>query len=374
MKKKIKVGVLINSQKVNAWEYKMLNEIFNSDYAEIKLFIIQSLSKRNVNLFKVLFEQKDNLFYKLFTEIENKIIKLKQNPFEKKSITNFSSVPLYIMSSNKTEDIIKFDLDVIINLGLDISKSDILKTTKFGIWSYYHGDISIKLGGPPGFWEVMENWGETGSVLQILMKDSEAKNLYRSYSLTDPHSVVRNISKLLWKSTMFIPRKLRELYIEGEENFFSNIKNQNKYPKFYSNKLFKIPGNFEMIYLLCKLLIKYLKEKISNIFYKNQWHLQYQISKNNTLPTIFFGFKKIIPPKDRYWADPNFIKKNERYYIFFEEYIYSRKKGHISCIELDVEGNCSFPQIVLKKDYHLSFPFVFKVEDNILYDTGNIRK
>lgn len=376
MKNKLMVGVLIDSPEIDAWSFKMLQEIYNSDYAEIKLFIKNNIKKTKSTYLKKLIEQRRKLFYNLFMKFEKKIYKIKQDPFEQKSISAFSTIPVmpvtpvqnksfHSFEHNIIEEIRRFDLDVIIKLGFRNLTGDIYKTAKFGIWSNHHSDNLINRGGPPGFWEVMNNWGEISSVLKISMEDGEnEKILYRSYSLTDPHSVLRTISRCFWKSSMFIPRKLKELYYLGNENFIKKIKEDNQHPKLYTSKIYKIPGNLELLLLLLRLFSKYIKEKFEEFFFLKQWHLQYEINNNDNFSKSFFQFKKILPPKDRLWADPDFIKKNDRYYIFFEEYIYSRKRGHISCIELDKEGNYSSPKIVLQKNYHLSFPFIFDVDGN----------
>jgi hypothetical protein len=73
----------------------------------------------------------------------------------------------------------------------------------------------------------------------------------------------------------------------------------------------------------------------------------------------------MIPPKDRIWADPFVIFKNERYYIFFEEMTFKENKGKISVISMDEEGNHGSPVTVLEKDYHLSYPFLIEEGDTI---------
>jgi hypothetical protein len=67
----------------------------------------------------------------------------------------------------------------------------------------------------------------------------------------------------------------------------------------------------------------------------------------------------MVPPKDRFWADPHVILADGHYYIFVEEYIYREKKAHISVIDMDEQGNCITSAPVLEKAYHLSYPFVF---------------
>ena len=83
------------------------------------------------------------------------------------------------------------------------------------------------------------------------------------------------------------------------------------------------------------------------------YDLQDQIS------TSFWRFKKIIPPRDRFWADPHVFFKDDTYYIFIEEYIYKKKKAHISLIEMQQSGKYSDPVKVLEEPFHLSYPHVF---------------
>jgi hypothetical protein len=67
-----------------------------------------------------------------------------------------------------------------------------------------------------------------------------------------------------------------------------------------------------------------------------------------------------LPPKDRFWADPQAVYRNGRYYIFFEELLYKENKGFISLIEMDEKGNTTPARKVLERPYHLSFPFLFE--------------
>jgi hypothetical protein len=79
-----------------------------------------------------------------------------------------------------------------------------------------------------------------------------------------------------------------------------------------------------------------------------------------TGPVPFKDFKKIVPPKDRFWADPNVVQKDNRYFVFIEEYALKTKKGHLSVFEVDQSGKHSLPVRILEKEYHLSYPFVFE--------------
>jgi hypothetical protein len=99
------------------------------------------------------------------------------------------------------------------------------------------------------------------------------------------------------------------------------------------------------------------------MFFFGQWFLMFNL--DDDLSTSFRKFKKIIPPKDRFWADPHIIVMNKKFYIFIEEFMYTTMKGHISVIEMERNGNYSEPRKVLEKNYHLSYPFIFEWEGNL---------
>jgi hypothetical protein len=70
----------------------------------------------------------------------------------------------------------------------------------------------------------------------------------------------------------------------------------------------------------------------------------------------------LIPTTDRFWADPFPVKFEEKYFVFFEEFIYKEDKAHISVVELSKSG-AGESSPVLKRDYHLSYPFIFQWKD-----------
>jgi len=201
-----------------------------------------------------------------------------------------------------------------------------------------------------------------GSVLQILTEDLDGGEvLYRSYS-TVFSTVKETMNNYFWRTSLFIPRKLQELHRLGKDSFFTNISKKNNQPYFYSDKNFTIPTNSQFLRLFIPRVWKIIKKKIAGLFSFNQWILLYSFDNKDSFSKSFFRYKKIIPPADRYWADPCVVKKDDKYYVFFEEVFYTKgnEKGHICVMELTKKGVASEPKIILKKSYHLSYPFVFK--------------
>lgn len=91
-----------------------------------------------------------------------------------------------------------------------------------------------------------------------------------------------------------------------------------------------------------------------------QWILLFEFKENSGPPYSLSTLRRIVPPRDRIWADPFVIYRNNRHYIFIEELLFKNKKGAISVIELTEDGKHSESQVVLEKNYHLSYPFLIE--------------
>jgi hypothetical protein len=73
--------------------------------------------------------------------------------------------------------------------------------------------------------------------------------------------------------------------------------------------------------------------------------------------------RKLFPPEDRAWADPFLWRRGDEWFIFCEEWLYTKSHAHIAVIQVSREGQVLSPaRPVLTKDHHLSYPFLFEHE------------
>jgi hypothetical protein len=208
----------------------------------------------------------------------------------------------------------------------------------------------------------MESWPETGSMLQILTEDLDnGKVLCRSYACTYDLSVSFSKNSYFWKSLSFVPRKLRELYDLGAEAFLEKVAAENVHPVFYSNRLYTQPTNSEYAELMLRKLLQKIRNSCFSRLYFHQWFLMFELSRE--FSGSLWRYKKILPPKDRFWADPHVLHRDGKYFIYIEEFLYETEKAHISVIVMDEKGEYSTPVPVLERPYHLSYPFVFEWEN-----------
>jgi len=154
-----------------------------------------------------------------------------------------------------------------------------------------------------------------------------------------------------------LPRQISCLQRFGQEIFFQETEQFNTalLRKFTG---YKGPSNFLALKSILEITRRLLKEFAQRLFTKDHWFLMFSFTED--VSGNLSEFNKIMPPKDKFWADPHLIEVDGKNYIFIEEFLQAKNRGHISVIELDETGNWKAPVKILEKDYHLSYPFIFK--------------
>jgi len=126
------------------------------------------------------------------------------------------------------------------------------------------------------------------------------------------------------------------------------------------------PAPHVMIFALVKCMWRILSESVTRVFFHEKWSLH--IAKGSAIDADLSAAQAIEPPSNSYWADPFFIKREGRKYIFFEEYLYAKKKGVISVAEVSNTGGkwvAGEAQIIIERDYHMSYPFMFDMDGEL---------
>lgn len=228
---KLRVGLLMDSFDVPAWQYSMLAQIKNSTYAAIDLVVLNGSLRAKRSLGERLWANRDALAYIAYSSLDRRFFRSNPDAFaHRNALELLAGTPTLTIRPRSTrhvdwitdddiQAIKRQDLDVLIRFGFRILNGQILDAARAGVWSYHHGDNDDHRGGPAGFWEVLEAQPTTGVVLQCLTPDLDnGIILSRSYSRTDHLSVDRNRNNCYWKALSLIPRKLKcnALSLSGE--------------------------------------------------------------------------------------------------------------------------------------------------------------
>ena len=379
---KLRVGVLLECNGVPAWVAHMLNLIQGSEHSQLVLFVIgrppaepaQSVATAPLGLPARILQY---LVRKLLLSFNRRWIEMPSSlpsALVCETIDSaFSGVPRIEVVPNGAAHSESFsndtiaairthELDVLLCFGSPNLRGAMLTAPRYGVWSYHHGDNRVNRGGPPGFWEVMQLWPELGCTLQILGDDEDnSQVLARSSTAMIPESLAESNDNAYWKALFLVPRQLRLLHSKGAERFFADARAAEPHPQFYSRRLYRSPNNREIATLVARKFWRKLRLRIGHEFCFEQWILMWRFAED--FSSALWRYQRVLPPKDRFWADPFVLQREGRYYVFFEEFPFAKQKGHISVIEVDDRGNPGTAKTALTTDHHLSYPFVFEHEE-----------
>ncbi len=371
-RKKIRVGILLDSLDVPAWIHSVLKRITSSDFSEIVVLILNGNQKitRPDTLPSKHNRGRKPLFYRAYWRLEDMLFRAEPDAFEIVNLeAGFEKIPSICarplttghedhFSETDIDAIGWFKPDVLIRLGSGIPCGKVLDIPRYGVWSCHGAGDDLYRNGPTGFGEVIEKSRVTESSLCALRNKPDSETvLYRSYASTDPLSVKRNRNYLFWKNVSFFPRALEDLHVHGEAFWRRHATADGMTMPSRGDRSGRSPGNIRSLYCIMLLLCRYLRYRLSQRFLFDQWFLLFDI--RNNLSTAAGTFKKMIPPRDRFWADPFVVSRNGAYHVFIEEYEIARRKGCLSVFTMDENGVRSEPRKILERPYHLSYPFVF---------------
>ena len=267
------------------------------------------------------------------------------------------------------EQIRSKNLDVLVRFGFNILKGDILKSARYGVWSYHHGDNDFYRGGPPHFWELYEHSPISAVMLQVLTEELDAGVvLCKSHFATHPTvSVSANRYGPYWGSTDLIIRKLNELHQFGWEHLLHKTVPNAPYQG--KRKLYRSPSNIDMARWLAPIVLKktcqkpFRRRKVQNwkIGIRQNHVPLFDTRSEENKKEIVEGFRWFKPSPGHFWADPFLLEQNGNKWVFFEDYIYAQKRAIIACAQISTDGNLlpSTPCLDIPL-HHFSYPYVFR--------------
>jgi len=370
MKDIIKIGIIIDGEDVPLWIYRVIEKISCSEFAEIKLIIYNNNKEKGHN------NSKYSFIYKLHKKLDQLIFSSRVDYDKIVEVSNIIQGILCVSVNskhnnqyNKTEntfhDISIHDLDIILNFSSFSFNESSLKLAKYGIWHYGIVNRNITGDFTSGYWELVKKIPVIEAVL--LSSNSSFKKeivIHRSWFPTNFNSLQINLDHAYGLCSIIIPRLIKGFYLYGFESFKDLTLKYEKSDEETNNRIFFPPSNRQALINILVILFRYFFYRLE-YHDKWKWFLMYKFNQN-PFPDASSNYKTLVPPKDRFWADPFVICRNSKIFIFIEEVIYRIKKGHITLLELDKEGKLLQTEKILEKPYHMSYPFIFEY-DNSFY-------
>lgn len=350
MKNKFNVVLAVDELIVSSWKYQLVKRVLDEKNADINYAIIlpkELISKKT----------KGSKIQDFHFKFDKKYYKPSPDAFEEKNLKDLIPNQDNWISDSFEERLKNENFDFLIWLSDESPHELFYKNLNYGILSFTHGDHDVRFSHF-GYDEFMKMKGVISSTL-ILKKsiNDSGKVVDQTWSTMPSLSLSRSRNEHAWKLHSFIPRYLKR-FSKEDKTFFSKktpqLKKENS-----SNK--KPPNEISALINLSIHIWHIVYNFIRKKFYREQWLLLF---KNETNPsTSVNDFKIIKPPKDRFWADPILVQKENKNYLFFEELPFSTNRGFLSVVEINENGLSGSVTPILEKPYHLSYPFIFELED-----------
>lgn len=233
--------------------------------------------------------------------------------------------------------------------------------SRFGVWGLEIGDGVPAASSWAGAMEV----GGGSPVTMVSIVDYAQPVdcvLYRSFSATVRNSTSRNRLGCLRKGVSFFKRLLERLTREGDDWRLASPPAPpapERYPALREptfSALFQVSG---------QLVSRVAANQLFLLTRLDQWQIAYYFEDGDDVALRPDRLLYLVPPKDRFWADPMAIERAGRYFIFFEEFFFSTGRGRIMAVEIFENGAPGEPQVVLERPYHLSYPSLFEWDGSL---------
>ncbi len=382
MRNKLRVGIIVDDAAQSFLTYSLYQNSLKSVNYSIECLVIQKTSQSTSNsvLIKILSFIKrrglkiffDRIFFILIEKIERLIVTRSvkyKKVFAKHCLTKFHVKKIYVnpiisksglvyrYPEKDIESIKKENLDVLVRCGSGILRGDILNVCRLGILSFHHADNNVNRGGPPGFWEVFNRESSTGFIIQRLCSELDAGEVIFKGSIGTALFYQLNLCRLFIKSSVFLPLVLEKLAIN---QFAFEV-----FPKVpYSYPLYTKPTSYQVFQYLFKTFSHVVGKVTKKIMHKSyRWGVAYQFV-DDWKDAVLWKCNAIKNPPHRFLADPFVVTQNSQTVIFVEDFDYRTSHGKISAWELKENGYREIG-VALKEDFHLSYPFLIRTENNL---------
>ncbi len=359
LNKTIRLGIMLDGDAVEQWQFDTVKLLIDNGI-ELSLIIKNGDESKPYKSFfdkvchypyrQILFRIWHRYWFKpeakRHINWSNGISPLHCAPVEMTVMPIYKGISTYF-SDEDIEKIRSYNLDFILRFGFDIIRGEVLKSAKYGVWSYHHDDERIVRGGPPGFWEFMRKTPANGVILQQLTDELDKGLIIRRLQFdTVLHSYKAHLNRLLLESEVLPLQACKDMIVNGK---FEPELSQSKAPIMHP------PKNFQMLKYFWLCLWRKVAYHWNDLFRQEDWNVGYY-----TTPTDIHWLK---PPKSDYFADPFIISNDNDTYLFFEWF--SNKNGKADLAVAKKSENFEIYHKISRFPEHRSYPYVFDYQGQI---------
>lgn len=256
-------------------------------------------------------------------------------------------------------------LDVVLDLTSAGVTPTLERRARLGIWSIRYGEDSIPLG-PAAFTREFRR-GSKVSITELIALDGGptdgpsdtsggSRVIYRSIGDMDRYSLARTRNAAAWKAAEFPARVLADV-AAGRGPEVAEVAEPRSIGV-------GPPTARSVVGLVILVAYRALREAIRRLVERPGWFVAIRVGRSDSQssrPTEMSGFRPLVAPSGRFYADPFIVRSPTGAHLFVEDAPIGGGPGRIAALELDSAGRLqSPPHVALEGFTHLSYPFVFR--------------
>ena len=248
-------------------------------------------------------------------------------------------------------------LDLLLCASAPSLSGDCAKLARLGVWSMVLGEPEFTGYSPPYWREVYEERNVSRGFLLVHSECFERGRILESFALATTPSLRFTINQpvISKAAAAALQRGLtraaaRETLPDSGEEIELGATPA------------RWPSSLETLNFVCRKLARSVKLRVEGRNKSTRWLVGVRpVSGRANLWNLREGapFVEVEAPPGHYYADPFVVEHEARHWLFVEDWIDSRNRAVLTCLELRDDGSTGEPVVVLDKPYHLSYPHVF---------------
>lgn len=355
-----RVALVVESEYLAAWQHLLLTRLLAVEGVTLAAVIVQSTQPKHF------MQYVKHYLMQGVHWLDGHLFKMPLRALQAVSwLDLLGDIPIYQVDSPRFQQWVASQrVELVVDLSQHPPLADMMTLSRYGVWRVFHGQATITDARYCGVNEYAQRAPEISAGLLCWRQvNAPAELLFYATTSTDSVSLNRGVERTLWRMADFVPQRLQELLQVGEGKFFTHTAQRYAVGTIPQFTAFAEPSLTLLAWVCWQYPFNVARKLYMHWFCHEQWVLLARdVSGLEQDFCLLEQFRKLMPPRDRFWADPFLVNYAGQQYVFFEELLYSRGIGHLACMRLNADGSHSAPVTVLERPYHLSYPFVFEYQ------------
>jgi hypothetical protein len=373
-KEPLRVGVILDGPWIARASASVLRDMQAAEFASLELVILEGDQRDAPQRRFDRLRAAGGLAFAAYATLDLRLAGSRDDPFALEDVREIvAGIPTLAAgnvgegaawwSVEQVDRIRAAGLDVIVHLGSRAHRFPVIALSRHGVWSLSHGDLVRYRAGPAAYWELSDRNPTTSVELRCLDDRAGDIVLDRATFATDPTSLARTRRTAAHGSAHLVVRNLRLLHERGwswlqEHRPLADAATPGK-PRD------RPPNALDVVAWFGPLATRRLAGRLMRLIRRQDQVLHWRMAIRMGHPSRLFdrpddvaGFRWIESPPGHFYADPFIVERDERRWLFFEDFRYEHGKAVIACAEVGPDGALGDPHEIVAGPGHLSYPMV----------------